>query len=1043
MGNSAKKALALLLAWLWVVGLVACGGETQTQNPGPDAESGQVQSPAPALPDFYRNLSTLLTNEKNSHYFGEISLTVGSDEMYIDGEKQIISSVPEYNESRLMLPVKAIAEAAGAKVSGNITASGITISSAYGDIIQCRSGSNTLSVNGAESLMDAAPYNKDGEPYMSANSIASALHLNWDWNQDTSTVTITAPYQTSRILVMAGDEFAEELKPNQRLGGLGAEEPYLNDGTGMWILQFASPEKAKAALDLLEVYGYQAEPDYFLAKDPLSASENIEINVSPRSWGYERCGYEAFMDAHPNPSASAVVAVVDSGVDVAHPFINGRVLNGLDIIDGDYTPEDGNSHGTHVAGTIIDCTRYADVRILPVRVLNNEGTGSTSTVVEGIKYAANNRADIINLSLGGRRNPDSNSAEESAINYAISKGSLVVIAAGNDNEDTSYFCPAYVKMPGAVVVAAGDKDYAKADFSNYGESVSLMAPGVGITSSIPGGEYEPKSGTSMAAPHVSAAAALLDLATGKTLSPAALESILLTATSNGYWTNPEMGYGFLDLSKAEVSSTNPSPGNGKAATTLMADHSTASDEDSAKTYPVFGSDYQRQQIISVTFLSDLSNANQDAWDVSEDKDGSVLAWVVSNSGGYDLYIAGNGGVNAPADCGYLFYGYSNLKEVNFNGAFHTDNVTDMSGMFYKCTSLAEVDLSGMNTVSVTNMAYMFCECESLVSVKLRGINTSKVTNMSNLFSNCLNLSDVDVSGFDTSGVNTMHAMFNRTLALRTLDVSDFQTSNVTNMGWMFNGCNAEKIEVGRFDTAKVTSMACMFSYTVVTDLDVSGFDTSNVTDMRSMFAVAENLRQLNVSGFDTSKVTDIRWMFYKCSSLQSVDISGFDLSNVVQDEDFMTDCPAQKPLTITPLRGTTGFEYEGFENLFDGDEGTKWCLPFPEDGPAYVEWKMSRPGMISNLYLSEGNDNSQFPGRNPGSWRLYGCNDEDIHHETGVWVWHGIAGTDETDFPDQDFLTYTYYLSGDRDSYQYYRLEIGSTTGADVLQLSEISIDYR
>ena len=1035
MTHKTKRiALALATAFMLML-LTACFGGGGVDPPIVDPPT----SPPP-VPEFYRNLSGLLSNEKNSHYFGEIELTVGSQDMYVDGEKQIISSAPEYNEGRLMLPITAIAKTAGAEVSGNISsASGMTIKSAYGDVIRLSSNSDTLSINGAASIMDATPYGKAGEAYMSANSIASALNLKWDFDDATSSVTITAPYQTSRILVMAGDDLGEELKPNQRLGGLEVEGTPLNDGTGMWILQFASPEKAKAGLALLEVNGYQAEPDYYLAKDPLEVSSNdIEINVSPRTWGYEKCGYGAFADAYSNVAASAVVAVVDSGVDVTHPFLNGRIINGIDLIDGDFTPPDGNSHGTHVAGTIIDCARNADVRILPVRALDDEGTGSTSSVVEGIKYAANNRADVINLSLGGRRNPESSNAEEAAINYAISKGSLIVIAAGNSNEDTATFSPAYMKIPGTVIVAAGDKDQRKADFSNYGESVDLMAPGVDIVASVPNGEYQSKDGTSMATPHVSAAAALLDLATGKTLSPAALEGVLLTATTHGRWTDPETGYGFLDLSQAEIS---PRPNPVNRTNVLMSDHSTASDDESAKTYPVFGSQYQRQQITSVTFLPNLRDVGQDAWDVSEAQDNSVMAWVDSN----ELYIAGSGGVTAPTDCGYLFYGYSNLKEINFSNAFHTDSVTDMSGMFYKCASLTEVDLSSLNTRYVSNMAYMFCGCENLTSVNLDGLNTSSVSNMSWMFSDCTNLSHADLSGFDTSNVTDMFFMFNHTLALKSLDVSHFNTANVTNMGWMFNVCGAEALDVGGFDTSNVTSMACMFSYTPAAELDVSGFKTSNVTDMRSMFVGAENLQRLDVSGFDTSQVTDIRWMFFECKNLRELDISGFDFSKVIYRDKFAEGCPALEYLdtpTITPVWGTAGFENEGYENLFDGNVNTKWCLRFPEGDSAKAVWKMSRPGVINWLHLTTGNDNSRYPGRNPGSWVLWGYNDEDVL-DTGGTVWHSLGDISETGYGDFDGAVYSVYFAADNEPYQYYVLEVKSTTGADTLQLSEVSLDYR
>ena len=126
------------------------------------------------------------------------------------------------------------------------------------------------------------------------------------------------------------------------------------------------------------------------------------------------------------------MAVVDSGVDTSHPFLKNKTVGGKDFVDNDNTPNDENSHGTHVAGTIIDCVGSANVKIMPVRVLNAKGSGSVSMVSLGIKYAANNNADVINLSLGGRHS----AVQDAAVQYAVGKGSTVIIAAGNDNMDT-------------------------------------------------------------------------------------------------------------------------------------------------------------------------------------------------------------------------------------------------------------------------------------------------------------------------------------------------------------------------------------------------------------------------------------------------------------------------------------------------------------------------------------------------------------------------------------------------------------------------------
>ena len=565
-GVKYTKKLAALLTLVFVIFLLtAC---SQYENPNSDnsdvgnSDSGNTDSGntikdsqifGADVPEFYRNLSGLLSNEKNSHYFDKIEFTVGSNVVTVDGDERITANAPEYNENRLMLPVATIAEVTGATVTGNVdSANGMTIQSAYGDTISCSSNSTSLSINGMESSMDATPYSKGTDSYMSVNSIANALELEWTWNQEDSTVTLTAPYQNARLVVVADDELDTS--------GLGAET-VLNDGTGIWILQFSSPSEAKAAMRMLRSKKYDVKPDYYLALDAHNG-DALDFDTDTYSWGVINCGFIDFIESHKSAFVGNVlVAVVDTGVYMQHPFLNGRVLNGFDIIEGDFDPQDDVSHGTHVSGTIIDCTRNAPVQILPVRVLDRNG-GSDSSVIAGIKYAVSRGADVINLSLGGARY-DGAGAVESAIKYAIDKGCVVVISAGNDNQDTEEYDPAYITAPGAIVVSAGDELHNKAYFSNYGASVDLMAPGVSIKSSVPGRNLiEPKDGTSMAAPHVSAAVALLDLATGKTLSPVELEDKLHSATTNGAWQNPEVGYGFLDLRNANLNQSplpNPEP----------------------------------------------------------------------------------------------------------------------------------------------------------------------------------------------------------------------------------------------------------------------------------------------------------------------------------------------------------------------------------------------------------------------------------------------------------------------------------------------------
>jgi subtilisin family serine protease len=210
-----------------------------------------------------------------------------------------------------------------------------------------------------------------------------------------------------------------------------------------------------------------------------------------------------------------IVAVLDTGIDAAHPVFTGRLLGGRDMVSDDDVPQDGpeagelrgpaEGHGTHVSGVIAHIA--PESKILPVRVLDVDGRGSTFVLAVAIDWAVQQGADVINLSLGADADTKALAA---AVAAAEAQGVVIVAAAGNDATSTPQLPAAY---PGVLGVAAVDADRSKADFSNYGFTwVDLSAPGVGITSTVPVSGpilYGTWSGTSMATPFVSAAAALL------------------------------------------------------------------------------------------------------------------------------------------------------------------------------------------------------------------------------------------------------------------------------------------------------------------------------------------------------------------------------------------------------------------------------------------------------------------------------------------------------------------------------------------------------
>lgn len=249
-----------------------------------------------------------------------------------------------------------------------------------------------------------------------------------------------------------------------------------------------------------------------------------------------------------------VVAVLDTGVNELHPDLVGNIwtnpgeiagdgidndrngfvddLRGWDFVYNDNGPIDIDGHGTHVAGTIagvnngFGVTGVAyDSQIMPVKVLSNEGFGSNSDIAAGIRYATDNGADVINLSLGG---PASSNTLRNALEYAQSRGVVVVMAAGNDgNSQPGY--PARYATDFGISVGAVDRNSRIANFSNLAGSDRninhVVAPGVRIYSTLTNGGYGFKNGTSMAAPHVAGVAALM-LDANPNLTPLQVRQII-------------------------------------------------------------------------------------------------------------------------------------------------------------------------------------------------------------------------------------------------------------------------------------------------------------------------------------------------------------------------------------------------------------------------------------------------------------------------------------------------------------------------------------
>ena len=226
----------------------------------------------------------------------------------------------------------------------------------------------------------------------------------------------------------------------------------------------------------------------------------LSIINGPGGWDIER-----------GQSNGIKIAIVDTGADFSHPELAGKLTGGWDFVNNNSIAQDDNGHGSHVAGIAAAATNNAlgvaglswGAQIMPVKVLDSEGSGTDETVSNGITYAVDNGAKVISLSLGGY---DFSQTMQNATDYAFNHGVMVLAAAGNDGDGTVIYPAGNSNVIG---VAATDSKDKRAYFSNFNSSVDVSAPGVDIISSYIGGGYAYGSGTSMATPFASGLAALV------------------------------------------------------------------------------------------------------------------------------------------------------------------------------------------------------------------------------------------------------------------------------------------------------------------------------------------------------------------------------------------------------------------------------------------------------------------------------------------------------------------------------------------------------
>ncbi|MER7172234.1 S8 family peptidase [Streptomyces mesophilus] len=292
-----------------------------------------------------------------------------------------------------------------------------------------------------------------------------------------------------------------------------------------------------------------------LAADPEVAyvEQNARVSISETqpnaTWGIDRIDQRDLPLSTTytyNTNASNVTAyIIDTGIRTSHSDFGGRASIGTDTVGGGQNGQDCNGHGTHVAGTVggKDYGVAKGVKLVGVRVLDCQGSGTTAGVIAGVDWVTANavKPAVANMSLGG----GANTSLDNAVKRSIASGVTYSLAAGNGNflgwpQNACNSSPA--RVPEAITVGATDRNDRRASFSNYGTCLDLFAPGVSVTSAWITNDTATNtiSGTSMAAPHTAGVAALY-LAANPGAAPAQVRDALVNGATSGKVQDPRTG----------------------------------------------------------------------------------------------------------------------------------------------------------------------------------------------------------------------------------------------------------------------------------------------------------------------------------------------------------------------------------------------------------------------------------------------------------------------------------------------------------------------
>ena len=696
----------------------------------------------------------------------------------------------------------------------------------------------------------------------------------------------------------------------------------ISDTDGHTVLQFTSAQDAKDCAEFLrksipsDGFNSYVTPDSTVRVSPKDPESVDNINAASLSWGVPMIHADSYAAnlLKRGLNRNITVAVIDTGVDYTHEFLQNRTVSGRDFVGNDNDPMDEHYHGTHVAGTIVDCTPgLSNIKIMPVRVLDANGSGSFLNVSLGIRYAADNGADVINMSLGGGHS----SVTDEAVEYAISKNVIVVVAAGNERDDANDHCPAHIQK--CITVSAVDSKFKPASFTNYGNAVDLAAPGVDIKSCVPKNGYRSLNGTSMASPHVAACAAMLREEFSN-LTPSQAEQKLVDAVQVPSGWNAKYGAGVVDM---EPFISDPEPAEFYA---ILYEDGEMVFQNSATPDP-------GRTPLDDAFPISAVSAQYAGWYPLRDK-------ITKVTFAEEVH---------PASTALWFYGFENLKTIQNPENLKTGGTTNMSQMFARCKALETLDLRNMDTGKVTNMQQMFFQCASLRTILASdSFTVSKVSESADMFTGCVSLKGENGTAYSSSHTDKIYARLDKGSSSpgyfsETIPDDDGPSETIyavlySNGELKFqNNPNAEsgraytkiyttdsggydkniqsvwsawyeertQIRSVNFGAAVYPTSTALWFYgcnNLSSITNPGNLHTDYVTDMSQMFAYCSSLTALDLSGFKTEMLTNTATMFFNCGNLITIYASDLFTTDTITDSKSMFE-------GCTALKGGNGTVY--------------------------------------------------------------------------------------------------------------------------------------